>query len=95
MIRELREELDRVRLELQTTMTGGKLNSAASLLLMRGQIKENEAILKELETPWEEKIKLSEACNRAHRSPYSQHCSSRLPRRRRTLTSSKWRWSRL
>ena len=60
MIRELREELERVRSELQSSMTGKKRNTAADLLLMRGQIKENEAIIRELETPWEDRVKQSE-----------------------------------
>ena len=66
MIRELREELDRVRNELQSSLSGRKVSSAASLLLMRGQIKENEAIIKELETPWEDKVKQSEVRSYVH-----------------------------
>jgi hypothetical protein len=60
MIRELRDELERVKKELQGSLTGRRMSTASSLLLMRGQIKETEAIIEELEMPWEEKVKQSE-----------------------------------
>ena len=41
--------------------SGRRESSAAGLLVMRGQIKENEAIIKELETSWEDKLKVSES----------------------------------
>ena len=60
MIRELKEELERVKAELAQTLSNSG-TSAASLLVLRGQIQENQAMLADLETPWEEKLKDSEA----------------------------------
>ncbi len=63
MIRELREELERVKNELQSSIKGRRQSTSWDMLVMRGQIKENEAIIKELETPWEEKVRQSEVRN--------------------------------